>query len=149
MKPYHRLSILQDVVDLAPKLRPEDRRECEALGRTPEQSLCLGYLQSTSCKSVIDSRGVVVAMYGVSFAEEGVGRVWMLGSKGLLKISRAFLKGSKGEVAAMYKLYPQMGNIIDSRNELHIRWIRWLGFKLLGEVMVNDVKFYEFAGVAT
>jgi hypothetical protein len=86
-------------------------------------------------------------MYGVSPVGDGSGRVWMLGSNGLLKISRAFLRGSKGEVEAMHKLYPHMCNIIDSRNEVHIRWIRWLGFKILGEVMVGNVKFYEFTGV--
>ena len=147
MKPFHRASRLEDVVWLAPKLRKEDERECNTMGHTGEQALCLGYTCSTLCRSVIDSKGSVVAMYGVSPISDISGRVWMLGSKGLLKISREFLKGSKGEVESMHKLYPHLMNYIDSRNEVHVRWIRWLGFKILGEVMVNSVKFYEFGRI--
>lgn len=74
--------------------------------------------------------------------------VWMLGSAGLKKISMSFLKGCKGEVDEMNRVYPHLFNIIDSRNELHLKWLSWLDFKIIGERMVNDVKFYEFARLA-
>jgi len=74
--------------------------------------------------------------------------VWMLGSKGLHKIKRAFLRESRTEVNGMNSLFQHIWNIIDSRNELHIKWIRWCGFKIIGERMINNVKFYEFCKVA-
>lgn len=145
MKPYHRPTILQDVVELAPVLRPEDVREVALHGHTPEQALCIGYLSGSLTRSVINNYGQVVGMYGVVRISDISGRIWMLGSKGLLKISRPFLKESKSEVENMHKLFPNLTNYIDSRNAVHVRWVRWLGFKFLGETVINNVKLYEFS----
>ena len=144
MQPYTRPSKLQDVVDLAPNLRPEDELEVNTLGHTPEQALCAGYLSSTICKSIIDQRGQVVGMYGVCALSDVQGQVWMLGSKGLLKIKIAFLKQSRKEVEMMNNTYAHLCNIIDSRNGLHLKWIQWCGFKIIGEKVINNVKFFEF-----
>ncbi len=144
MKPYHRDSKLHDVCELAPTLRFEDKREVETLGHTPEQALTIGYIFSQRCQSIIDTNGHVVGMYGVSF-----GRVWLLGAPGLLKITKSFLKYSRSEVEIMNKLFPHLYNIIDSRNDLHIKWLRWCGFKIIGKQMLNNVKFYEFCKVAS
>ena len=148
MKPYHRASKLDDVVSLAPNLRYEDVREVETLGRTSEQSLLSGYLYGKMCRSIIDKYGQVVGMYGVVPADDKTGLVWMLGSKGLKKIATAFLKESRTEVNGMNTLFPHLWNIIDSRNELHLKWLKWCGFTIIGERMVNKVKFYEFCKVA-
>ena len=87
-------------------------------------------------------------MYGVVPVDEKTGLVWMLGSNKLKKIKIAFLKESRTEVEGMNTLFPHLWNIIDSRNELHLKWIKWCGFKIIGERMVNNVKFYEFCKVA-
>lgn len=147
MKPYTRHTKLQDVVDLSPNLRPQDVLEVNTLGHSPEQALCAGYLSSTICKSIIDKRGQVVGIYGVSPLSDVQGQVWMLGSKGLEKIKIAFLKQSRREVDMMNKAFPHLCNVIDSRNELHLRWIRWCGFKIIGEKLINNVKFFEFCKV--
>ena len=148
MKPYHRVSKLDDIVSLAPNLRYEDVREVETLGRTPEQALLNGYMYGKMCRSIIDKHGHVVGMYGVVPVDDKTGLVWMLGSKGLKKIAIAFLKESRTEVEKMNNLLPHLWNIIDSRNELHLKWLKWCGFKIIGERMVNKVKFYEFCKVA-
>ena len=148
MKPYHRQSRLHDICELAPNLRYEDKREVNTLGKTSEQALLSGYLFGKVCRSIIDNHGHVVGMYGVCPVDEKTGIVWMLGSKGLHKIKRAFLRESRTEVNGMNSLFPHIWNIIDSRNELHIKWIRWCGFKIIGERMINNVKFYEFCKVA-
>ena len=147
MKPYHRQSRLHDICELAPNLRYEDKREVNTLGKTSEQALLSGYLFGKVCRSIIDNHGQVVGMYGVCPVDETTGIVWMLGSKGLHKIKRAFLRESRTEVNGMNSLFPHIWNIIDSRNELHIKWIRWCGFKIIGERMINNVKFYEFCKV--
>ena len=148
MKPYHRVSQLHDVCELAPKLRYEDKREVETLGHTGEIALCLAYSMSSICRSIIDKRGQVVGMYGVTPVDHIEGRVWMLGSDGLVKIKTAFLKESRTEVEMMNKAFPHLCNYIDSRNELHIKWILWCGFKIIGETMINGYKFYEFSRIA-
>ena len=148
MKPFHRVSRLDDIVSLAPNLRYEDKREVETLGSTSEKSLLNGYLHAQVCRSIIDRHGQVVGMYGVVPADDKTGLVWMLGSEGLKKIKIAFLKESRSEVNGMNTLLPHLWNIIDSRNELHLKWLKWCGFKIIGERMVNNVKFYEFCKVA-
>ena len=107
-----------------------------------------GYLFGIVCRSIINNRGQVVGMYGVVPADNKTGIIWMLGSDNLKKIKKSFLKESRTEVNGINTLFPHLWNIIDSRNELHIKWIRWCGFKIIGERMINNVKFYEFCKVA-
>ena len=89
-----------------------------------------------------------VAMFGVVPSDEQSGIVWMLGSNLLLDIKQVFLKQCKQEVIKLNNIYPLLYNIIDSRNTLHIRWIKWCGFKIIGKTMVNNIKFYEFCRIA-
>ena len=148
MKPYHRVSTLEDMSYLSKSLRYEDKREVEALGHTPEKALALGFGNSSICRSIIDKRGTPVGVYGVVPLSDKIGQIWMLGSQGLVKIKTAFLKQSRSEVEGMNIMYPHLCNFIDSRNEIHLKWIRWCGFKIIGEKMINNVKFYEFCKVA-
>jgi hypothetical protein len=148
MKPFHRATQLHDVCELAPNLRSEDKREVNTLGKTSEQALLSGYLFGKVCRSIINNYGQVVGMYGVVPADSKTGLVWMLGSDKLKKIKIPFLKESRTEVEKMNTLFPHLWNIIDSRNEMHLKWIKWCGFKIIGERMVNNVKFYEFCKVA-
>jgi len=147
MKPFHRATQLHDICELAPNLRSEDKREVNTLGKTSEQALLSGYLFGKVCRSIINNYGQVVGMYGVVPADDKTGLVWMLGSDKLKKIKIPFLKESRTEVEKMNILLPHLWNIIDSRNELHLKWIKWCGFKIIGERMVNNVKFYEFCKV--
>ena len=148
MKPYHRVSTLDDMVYLSKNLRYEDKREVEALGHTPEKALALGFGNSSICRSIIDKHGTPVGVYGVIPLSDKIGQIWMLGSPGLIKIKTAFLKQSRSEVESMNIMYPLLCNFIDSRNDVHLKWIRWCGFKIIGEKMINNVKFYEFCKVA-
>ena len=148
MKPFHRATQLHDVCELAPNLRSEDKREVNTLGKTSEQALLSGYLFGKVCRSIINNYGQVVGMYGVVPADSKTGLVWMLGSDKLKKIKIPFLKESRTEVEKMNTLFPHLWNIIDSRNEMHLKWIKWCGFKIIGERMINNVKFYEFCKVA-
>ena len=113
----------------------------------PIVSLLTGYLLGRVCRSIINNHGQVVGMYGVVPADDKTGLVWMLGSDKLKKITRPFLRESRTEVEGMNTLFPHLWNIIDSRNEMHLKWIKWCGFKIIGERMVNNVKFYEFCKV--
>ena len=149
MKPFHRATQLHDVCELAPNLRSEDKREVNTLGKTSEQALVSGYLFGRVCRSIINNYGQVVGMYGVVPADKKTGLVWMLGSDKLKKIKIPFLKESRTEVEGMNTLFPHLWNIIDSRKEMHLKWIKWCGFKIIGERMVNNVKFYEFCKLSS
>jgi hypothetical protein len=151
MKPFHRRSILQDVVDLAPNLRYADKREILARsGHSAEQALTLAYLESgIYCRSILDNYGKVVGMFGIVPKTETSALIWMLGSDGLLKIVKPFLRECRTVVNGFNELYPHLYNIIDSRNLVHLKWLRWCGFSILQPHIINDVKFYEFARIKT
>ena len=144
MKPYHRESQLDDLTYLYLNIRYEDKREVETLGYKVDQVLALSFGNSQICRTIIDNRGRVVGIYGVVPLSDKCGQVWMLGTDGLVKIKTAFLKQSRSEVEGMNKVFPHLCNIIDSRNEVHLKWIKWCGFKIIGEKVINNVKFYEF-----
>tara|TARA_B100000029_G_scaffold482666_1_gene533021 strand:- start:207 stop:686 length:480 start_codon:yes stop_codon:yes gene_type:complete len=148
IKPHHVKSTLWDVTSLYPYLREEDKREVETLGLTSEMALCRAYLDSSVCRTIINGRGCPVAMFGVVPFGDFSGIVWMLGNKLLLQMKTAFLKECREEVIKLNNIYPHLFNMIDSRNEVHIRWIKWCGFKIIGERIINNVKFYEFCRVA-
>ena len=40
--------------------------------------------------------------------------------------------------------FPILFNYIDSRNKLHLTWLKWCGFKIINEKMFNKVLFYGF-----
>ena len=148
MKPYHRVSTLEDMSYLSKSLRYEDKREVETLGHSVDKALALAFGASQICRSIVDNKGIVVGMYGVVPLSDKTGQVWMLGSEGLVKIKTAFLKQSRSEVHGMNSVFPHLCNFIDSRNEVHLKWIKWCGFKIIGEKVINNVKFYEFCRLA-
>ena len=148
MKPFHRESWLSDLNYISLHMRYADKREVEALGSTVERSLALGFGHSTICRTIIDNRGRTVGIFGVTPLDPKVGQVWMLGTDGLVDIKTSFLKNCRDVVKGMNEQYPQLCNLIDSRNEVHLKWIKWCGFKIIGERVINNVKFYEFVRLA-
>ena len=44
----------------------------------------------------------------------------------------------------MQDKFPVLFNYIDSRNQLHLTWLKWCGFKIINEKKFNDVLFYGF-----
>lgn len=107
------------------------------------------YTHSSVCRTICNRIDNPVAMFGVVPISKISGSVWLLGSNELPKIKTAFLRHSKQEVIKLNNTYPHLFNIIDSRNHLHVRWIKWCGFKIIGETKVNNIKFYEFCRVNT
>ena len=60
------------------------------------------------------------------------------------KIKIKFLKECKSRVEEMQDKFPVLFNYIDSRNKLHLSWLKWCGFKIINEKTFNDVLFYGF-----
>ena len=141
-----RLSKATDAVILAPRLRAADAAEVRALGKRPIEALIDGFRHSAQCLT-IERSGRPCAMFGVVPAElDGlhVGVVWLLGSDELLCFRRLFLRESRAWLDEISQGYDLLANIIDERNTVHIRWLRWLGFSLLGPHTIFGSSFIEF-----
>jgi hypothetical protein len=134
-----RPATMADVIDLTPKLRAADRREIMSLGSTPDSALLESFLSSTQRYAFTDDSGTILGMFGVgpnadmSLAlGQPVGCVWMLGSDGIKGVRHAFLKQCLGWVDILHRDHPILWNWVDARNNLHLKWLEWLGFRIIG-----------------
>ena len=138
-----RLTIKSDIDYLAPKLRKEDKLELLAVsGNTPYQSLLNGYLTSDKCFTITDHDNWPVGMFGVS--QEGA--IWLLATPEIKRIRFSFLRESRKVVNFLNNQYPKLWNFVDCRNELHLRWLKWCGFKFITKTNygVLNKPFYYF-----
>ena len=138
-----RKTIPEDIEFLAPRLRYEDKREVlDASGSNPYQALTKGYNVSEICLTIVDTKDIPVGMFGVS--QEGA--IWLLATPDIKRIRFSFLRESRKVVNILNHKYKLLWNFVDCRNELHLRWLKWCGFKFLRKVNhgVNQKPFYEF-----
>jgi hypothetical protein len=138
-----RKSIYSDVENLSINLRHADKREILAsTGTTPLNALLGGYVQSEVCFTILDKENVPVGMFGVSKD----GGIWLLATDDIFKIRFSFLRESRKVVNFLNTKYPLLWNYVDCRNELHIRWLKWCGFKFIRKLNygVLNLPFYEF-----
>lgn len=141
-----------DAECLAPKLRDADNDELRAgTGLSPLAALQAGADHSMICCTIIDNTYHVAGMFGIVH-EGDFGRIWMLGSDALARppLSIQFLRECKRHVALMEKPFKIIGNEIDQRNTLHVRWLKWLGFSFverLDDYGPEHRTFYSFVKV--
>ena len=123
---------LQDIKDLANNLRKEDEREVRTLTQEdPVKSLIRGFVVSKMCKVVFLNKKLVL-IYGVAkTSDPEIGSPYMLATNELPKIGVRFVRNSKDRIDKMHEHYPVLFNYIDSRNKLHLKWLKWCGFEWL------------------
>jgi hypothetical protein len=88
-----------------------------------------------------------VPTYGASQAA-----VWLLASPGLVTIQREFMRQTRPVLDGFHASYPLLWNLVDARNEVHIRWLRYFGFTFLHlhpHVGPEGLPFYEFVRIPT
>lgn len=130
---------------MAPLMRPEDCREClAASGHTPLEALMDGLRQSEEAFSFFLEDGVTpCGMYGVS-DHFGVGAVWMLGTAHMPKAGAALMRETPKIFARWLDRYPILGNFVDARNELHIKWLKRLGCEFTCSCLIGGQQFLGF-----
>lgn len=149
MTQYMRDPVWGDVVYLSQNLRERDVEELESVGTTPLDALSFGFHHSKPCYTLLNASGEVVGMMGVGQgALQGMGAIWMLGSTGIEKIPMTFLRNSKKLLDRMCEETDYIGfyNYVYSKNQLHIDWLKWLGFSFLRTVQLGPYNrdFIEF-----
>jgi hypothetical protein len=146
---YWREALWADLAPIADNMREADKEEVAALGYNP--LFCLSY--SLECSNIaytlIAPDGTPAGMLGVVTQPDGWGKVWLLGTDLITQHQRIFLKHCKPVLAHLYEDHPVLFNYVYKNNPVHIKWLRWLGFKIIREVRINDSAFYEFAGLRT
>jgi len=149
MSKYLRDPVWDDVVYLSQNLRQRDVEELEASGTTPFDALSTGYHISDPCFTLLSAKGEAIGMVGVGEGGyDDMGAIWMLGAKGIEDIPMTLLKNSKKVLDLLWEGTDYNGfyNYVYSNNQLHIDWLKWLGFSFLRTVQIGPYNrdFIEF-----
>lgn len=113
---------------VADNMRDADRREVAALGSTPAKAL-KGSVALSQIAFTIRHGDEPVGLFGACTQ----GAVWMLGTPKIQTIRFRFLRQSRPWVNILHSASPVLWNWADARNDLHIRWLKWLGFRFHDE----------------
>lgn len=128
------MTVPSDCDRLAPNMREADRLEVlAASGLTPLEALHRGYEMSADPRTVMLANDPI-AIFGVvpfPYPQHDRGVPWLLGSDVILEHWFSFARGSVREFETLRRPYRLLTNRIDARNELPMRWLRFLGFDLL------------------
>ena len=130
---------------MASNLRPEDAREViEGHGHDPKVSIPLASL-SGFCVAFTVPNGKTAGVAGVA---EG-NCVWMLTTPAILEYPTTFAREAKRFIESRPE--PYLWNLVDKRNTVHLKLLKFLGFKFLREVTYgpNNLTFIEFIRVRT
>ena len=121
---------------LAPYLREADKKEIQAsLGWEPEKALTHSIAVSEPGDAVVTPDGDPMAVFGAAPYQDKFGLIWFMSSDQIFKLNRRdFIKNSKFWVEKFFENYDILFNVIDARNDLHIRWLKWIGFEFIADI---------------
>ena len=134
---------LEAALKVASNLLPDDYREVtEGHGHDPLNALVVG---SHTCESVYftNPNDEICGMAGVHTD----GQIWMLCTPAILDFPHTFAREAKRYVRSRKEKL--LWNIVDERNKVHIKLLRFLGFKFLRKLKYgpNNLSFIEFCRV--
>lgn len=131
---------------IADRMRKADRDEVfAASGRSPTAALTYSFRKSSHCwTALFDGRPEIMWGIGDINILAGVGAPWLLGTDAVEHNFRAFLRISSGWPAQLLQRYSVLRNFVDVRNEVSVRWLEWLGFRLLEPIEFRGYQFRLF-----
>jgi len=141
---------MEDIDFLAPRLRQADIQECQAAsGMEPKEVLIEGLKAGHFTFTLTPRKGVRVGIWGVvkSPTYDNAGIIWMMATEELLEYQIKFLRRSRVYIELVQKEFSILHNVVDARNELHIKWLKFMGFKFIQRhenFGVAKLPFYEF-----
>jgi hypothetical protein len=136
-----------DIYLIAPRLREMDTLEVElASGQSPEEALRKAYQVSDVCYTV-EVSGEPEIMFGLRSKEDEdrTAFIWLLATDRLLDVSKLFLRCSRPMIQALGQDYAVLENAVYEHNEVHIRWLEWVGAEFLEPVeALSGARFLPF-----
>ena len=129
--------------EVASNLRPDDRREVEeGWGCDPIDILTRAAHRGTGVWFEVPN-GKTAGLAGV---DDG-GIIWMLCTPAIHEYPITFAREAKRFVES--RTEPLLWNIVDKRNTVHLKLLKFLGFKFLREIShgPNNLSFIEFCRV--
>jgi len=131
---------LEAAYAVASNLRPEDRRECEeGYGIVPTIGIPLASLRG-SCKHFTVPNGETAGIVGINGD-----KIWMLCTSAIDKYPITFAREAKRFIDS--RTEPYLWNVVDRRNTVHLKLLKFLGFTFHEELMFgpNNLPFIKFS----
>lgn len=127
-------------------LRQADRDEIEALGKDAFTSLRQGFRESAPCYTWM-YKDEPSALLGCVPYSNGAAAIWMLGTDNIANHRYAFMKTCVPFHKELVRPYQLTANVVDERNEVHMRFIKYLGYNFIARRLMgpNQMPFIEFA----
>ena len=135
---------IEAALHVAFNLLPEDRREVEeGHGLNPMEHLPLA-VHRGSCVWFEVPNGKTAGVAGV----DPGGQIWMVCTPAIEEYPITFAREAKRWVESRPE--PLLWNIVDKRNAVHLKLLKFLGFKFLREIShgPNQLSFIEFCRVS-
>ena len=135
---------IEAALSVASNLLPDDRREIkEGWGADPLQYLLLEAAKA-ECICFKSPSGRIAGMAGV---EKEDGRIWMLCTDVIHEHPLIFAREAKRWIESREEKL--LWNVVDKRNKVHLKLLKFLGFKFLRELPYgpNQLPFIEFCRV--
>ena len=131
---------LEAAIEVASNLRLEDRREVEEGHGVDPYIAIVGKAQEGSCVYFNVPNGKTAGMAGV----DDDGQIWMLTTNAIYDYPLTFARESKRFVER--QTHELLWNIIDKRNIVHLKLLKFLGFKFSEEILhgPNQLPFIKF-----
>ena len=145
MSKYIHPLTLEAAIEVASNLRPEDRRELEEGHGCDPIEYAKFISQESSDVYFTVPNGKTAGMAGVNPG----GLIWMLTTPAIEEYPHTFARESKRFVDA--RTEPLLWNIVDERNTVHLKLLKFLGFKFLRKKLhgPHHLSFIEFCRVCT
>jgi hypothetical protein len=139
----------EHVKDVARNLRVQDFDEVfAATGEIPLESVVEDWIMSSRRWIVLNKNNKAVAVLGVRpktmFSDIGI--PWLLGTKGLEKMKKFFVKHSKMIIEQMKIGFKVLYNYVDTRYIKAVKWLVWCGFTIEGTELIGalNMPFHRF-----
>lgn len=131
--PYHIQDFLTHII------RRADIAEWRAgLGKHPREALPDVLVPGSFVHTLINEDNECICLWGVYHGVDPlVGHVWLIASVEAEERRREIHRLWRAEIAWMHSIRPVLYALADSRNALHLRWLRAVGFTEGGEVPVD------------
>ena len=129
-------------MSVASNLRSDDRREVEEGHGLDPFVMITSKAQEGSCVYFNVPNGKTAGMAGV----DPGGLIWMLTTPAIEEYPVTFAREAKRYVERQKGL---LWNIVDKRNTVHLKLLKFLGFKFLREIFhcPNQLTFIEFCKI--
>jgi len=134
---------LEAAKQVASNLRLEDRREVEEGHGIDSTEALLDAVQKPSCVYFTVPNGKTAGMAGVDHG----GQIWMLCTPAIHDYPITFAREARRYVERQPDKL--LWNVVDKRNTVHLKLLKFLGFKFLREIEFgpNKLSFIEFVRI--